>query len=131
MFGASVERRDCFNEGDPGLFGGRGVVTDAARDDEELTRTERYGAAICFGAADAEEATEDQKHLVLVFVRVPGELALDLRHFDVLVVDLTDDSRRPQLVESGTRELKRDRILLGPLGLFVFEFGVRRHRVRY
>jgi hypothetical protein len=128
VFGASVERGDRFNEGDPGFFGSRGVVTDAARDDEELTRTEKYGTAICFGAADAEESTEDEKHLVLMFMRVPGELALYLCHFDVLIVDLTDDSRRPQLPESGAGKFEGDGVLLGLLGLLLFEFVFRRHR---
>jgi len=37
--------------------------------------------------------TENEEHLVLVVMGVPGELSLNLCHFDVLVVDLTDDSR--------------------------------------
>ena len=52
LLGAGVERRRGFDEGDPGLFGGRGVVADAARNDEELAGAHRHGAAVCFGAAD-------------------------------------------------------------------------------
>src|SRR6185312_15973988 len=43
---------------------------------------------------------------------VPGKFALDLRHFDVLIVNLTDDSRRPKLCKRGTGEFKRDGTLL-------------------
>jgi hypothetical protein len=56
--------------------------------------------------------TEDEEELVLVIVRMPGELSLDLSDFDVLVVDLTYDSRRPKLLKVGTREFQRDGILL-------------------
>jgi hypothetical protein len=104
LFGAGVEGCGGFDEGNPGLFGGGGVVTDAAWNDEELARMKRHGAAVCFGTAYAEETTEDKEHLVLVLMGVPGELTLHLCHLDVLVIDLTNDSRRPQLGESGTRE---------------------------
>jgi hypothetical protein len=100
-------------------------VTNTTRDNEELAWMHVHGAAIRFGAADTEQTTEDQKHLVLVFMRMPGELALDLHHFDVLIVDLTDDSRGPQLLESGACEFEREGFLLG---LLPFEFCLRRHR---
>jgi hypothetical protein len=93
LLGAGVEGGHGFDEGDPSLFCGRGIVTNAVRDDEELAGPQRDGAAVCFGAADAEETTEDKEHLVLVFMEVPGKLALYLGHLDVLIVDLTDDSR--------------------------------------
>ncbi len=55
-------------------------------------------------ASDAEMATENEEHLVLLVMVVPGELALDLCYFDVLdwsfrksELDLTHDSRRPKL----------------------------------
>jgi hypothetical protein len=98
-------------------------VTDAARHYEKLARVQRHGAAVRISAADVEETTEDKKHLVLMIVRVPGEFALHLGYLDVLIVDLTNDSRRPQLCESGTRKFKRDG------GLLPFESGVRRHCV--
>ena len=93
MFGAGVEGGYGLDEGDPGLFGGRGVVTDASGYDEELAGAKRDRAAIGFGSSDGEEATEDEEHLVLMLVGVPGKFALNLCHLDVLVVDLTDDSR--------------------------------------
>ncbi len=79
-------------------------MPDAARHNEELSREYRNKAAIRFGATDAEVTTENEEHLVLVVMRVPGELSLNFCHFDVLVVDLTDDSWRPKLLKSGTRE---------------------------
>ena len=84
----------------------------AARDYEKLTWKNGHGAAVCIGASDAELAPENEEHLVFVVVRMPGELSLDLCHFDVLVVDLTYNSRRPKLCESGTRKFKRDGVLL-------------------
>jgi hypothetical protein len=104
LFEAGVEGCGGFDEGDPGLFGGGGVVTDAAWNDEELAGMKRHGAAVGFGTAYAEETTEDKEQLIFVLMRVPGKLTLHLCHLDVLVIDLTNDSRRPQLGESGTRE---------------------------
>ncbi len=93
LFRAGVEGGDCLDESEPGLLLGGGVVTNAAGDDEELARSERDGAAIGFGSPDREAATEDEEHLVLMLVGVPGEFAQHFCHLDVLVVDLTDDSR--------------------------------------
>jgi hypothetical protein len=93
LLGAGMESGHSFDEGDPGLFCCGGVVTNASGDDEELAGPQRDGAAVCFGAADAEETTEDKEHLVLVFMVVPGKFSLYLDDLDVLVVDLTDDSR--------------------------------------
>ena len=75
LFGAGVEGSHGFDEGDPGLFGGRGIVADAARDDEELAGSKRDRAAIGFSSSDGEEATEDEEHLVLEFVGVPGKFS--------------------------------------------------------
>ena len=89
---AGVEGCGGFNKGEPGFLFGGGIVASSARDYEELAGQHRDGAAVCVGAADAEVATENEKHLIFVVMRMPGEFALDLRHFDVLVVDLTEDS---------------------------------------
>jgi hypothetical protein len=67
-----VQGRRSLNQRDPGLFGGRRVVADAAGNDEELARTHRYRAAVRFGSANAEQTTQDKEHLVLVFMAVPG-----------------------------------------------------------
>ena len=120
-----MERRYCLDQRDPSLFTGRGIVADTPGDDEKLTDAQRHRPAIGFRTADAEEAAKYKKHLVLVLMRVPGELALNLGNFDVLIVDLTDDPWRPKLVESGAREFERDR---GQLRRLLFEFGARRHR---
>ena len=109
---AGVFGGDGLDERDPGLFGGGGVVTDAAGDDEELTGADEDVAAIGLRAADAELAAQDEEHLVFGGVRVPGELSVDARYLDVLIVDLTEDSRRPQLGESTARKFKRDGMLL-------------------
>jgi hypothetical protein len=103
----------------------RVTVTNAVWNDEELARADRNRATVRFGSADVEQATENQEHLVLVLMRVPGGLALHLRDLDVLIVDPTNDSRRPKFFESGTRKFERDGVLLG---LLLFEFCLRRHR---
>ena len=95
---------DGFDQGEPGFFGGGGVVANAAGDDEELTGVEEDVASVGWGAADAQLAAEDQEHLVLMGVGVPGKLSLDADYLDVLIVDLTDDSRRPELY-AGAAEL--------------------------
>jgi hypothetical protein len=93
LLAAGVKCGGGLDEGDPGLFFGGGIVTNAARDYEELTGKNGHGAAVRIGSSDAEVAPENEEHLVFVVMRVPGELALDLCHFDVLVVDLTYNSR--------------------------------------
>jgi len=87
-----------------------------------LARADRNRAAVRFSATDAEQAAENQEHLVLVLMRVPGELSVRLRDLDVLIVDLANHSRRPKLVKSGTCKFERDRVLLGLLGRLLFEF---------
>jgi hypothetical protein len=81
------------DEGDPGLFLSGGIVARAARDYEELSGKDGHVAAICVRASDAEVAPENEEHLVFVVMCMPGKFALDLCHFDVLVIDLTYNSR--------------------------------------
>jgi len=81
-------------------------VANAAGDDEELTRAEKNIATIGIGAADAELSTEYEEHFVLKGVRMPWELPLDTRYLDELIVDLTDNSRRPKLGKSAAREFQ-------------------------
>ena len=91
-------------------------MAGAAGDYEELAGEYGDGTAVRVGATDAEVTAKDEEHFVLVDVDVPGKFTLDLYHFDVLVVlqrgDLTDDSRRLKLRESGTCEFQRDGVLL-------------------
>ena len=101
-----------FDEDNPGFFFGGGVVADSARDDEELAWPDGDGTAVGFRAADVEEATDDEEHLVLMLVRVPGKFSLHFGNLDELTVDLTDDSRRPKLGKSGACEFERHWSLL-------------------
>jgi hypothetical protein len=112
LLGSGVEGGSRLDESDPGFFFGGGIVAGATRYDKELAGEYGDRTAICLGAPDAEVTTENEEHLVLVVMSVPGELSLNPCHFDVLVVDLTYDSRRPELFESGTREFQRDGVLL-------------------
>jgi hypothetical protein len=114
---------DGFDEGDPGFFGGGGVVTDAAGDDEELAGVEGHGATVWIGAADGKGAAEDKEHLIFVRMSVPWEVSMDTRYLDVLIVDLADDSRRPKLRKSATGEFKRDGVLLHVEQRLVAEAG--------
>jgi hypothetical protein len=97
LFGTGVFRGDSFDQGEPGFFGRGGIVSNAARDDEEFAGVEEDVTAIGWGAANAKLAAEDEEHLVLMGVSVPWKFAMDAGHFDVLIVDLTNDSRRPKL----------------------------------
>jgi hypothetical protein len=47
--------------------------------------------------AGAGKTRENQEQFVFVLIGAPRELALDSGHLDVLIVDLTDDSRRQPL----------------------------------
>jgi hypothetical protein len=110
LLAAGVFGGDGFDERDPGLFGRRGFVANAAGNDEELARSNQNVAAIGFGAADAQLAAEYEEHFVLKGVRVPGEVPVDTRYLDELIIDLTNDSRRPELRERAAREFQRYRM---------------------
>src|SRR6202789_2863878 len=97
LLAASMFGGDSFDEDDPGLFGCGGVVANAAGNDEELTRANQNVAAIGFGSANAQFAAEYEEHLVFKGVSVPGELPLDTRYLDELIVDLAKNSRRPKV----------------------------------
>jgi len=112
LFVAGVFRCDGFNQREPSLFGGGGVVPNAARDDKELAGIHEEIATIYCRPADTELASKDEEHLVFIGVGVPRELSLDPRHLDVLVVYLTDNPRRPKLRKSAAREFEGDRMLL-------------------
>jgi hypothetical protein len=81
-------------------------VANAAGDDEELARAEKNIATIGIGAADAKLTAEYEEHFVLKGVRVPGELPMDTRYLDELIVDLAENSRRPKLGKSAAREFQ-------------------------
>jgi hypothetical protein len=96
-------------------------VANAARDNEELAGTEEDIAAIGWSAANAQSAAKDEKHLVFAIMSVPGELSLNTRNFDKLIVNATDDSWRPKLytraLEIAASGIEGDRMLLHRQGL--------------
>ena len=90
---------DGFDKDDPAFVFGDGVVEGAARDHAEVA-----GGEVDVGLAfdlDTHAAFEDLEELVLVIVFVPDEFALEFGDFYVLVVDLADDFRRPEVGELG------------------------------
>jgi len=108
LLAAGVFGGDGLDEYDPGLFFGGGVVTDATGHYEELTGTDEDGSAVGSFAADAQTSMEDEKHLVLAFMRVPGKLSLDLRYLDVLIINPAYDTRRPKFGQLRACLLQRD-----------------------
>jgi hypothetical protein len=99
---------NCLDQRDPRLFHRGGIVPHTALNDKELARANIDAAAIGIGASDAQAAAKHQEKFILALVRMPWELALDARYFYKLIVDLTHNSRRPQLGESLTREFERN-----------------------
>jgi hypothetical protein len=89
---SSVERRGRLGKKYVGLTCGHGLVFDPPRHDEELAFVEVDGS---LAEVDGEASSEDQEELVLLFVVMPHELALELRELDVLAVQLADDPRAP------------------------------------
>ena len=67
-------------------------------DDEELARSEHD---VAVAELDRQLALDDEEEVVRVGMRVPDELALDLRELHLVVVDVRDDLRREDLVEPG------------------------------
>jgi len=90
---ARVEGCNCFDQRDPCLFRGGSVMSYPTRHDKELARPYGDVSAVRHSPANAQHTAQDEEHLVLVLMAVPGKLPLNLRHFDVLVVDLPDNSR--------------------------------------
>ena len=71
-------------------------MLNAARDDEEVARTE---LDVTITQLDREPAAHDEEEVVCVGVRVPDELAAHLRDLDLVLVVVADDPRRERLVE--------------------------------
>ncbi len=87
-------------------------MTDTARDDEEFAGLEGDGTTIGGGSTDGEGSAKDEEHLVFMGMGVPWKLSMDTRYLDELIVDLTYNSRRPQLRESTAREFEGEGMLL-------------------
>ncbi len=93
-----------FDERNETLFAsrGRGVVMDAARNDEELTGDNVNRPAVGRRAADAQGALKDKKHLVLPGMGVPGKLAEDAGDFHIVIVELCNDAGGPEFRPGGS-----------------------------
>ena len=70
------------------------AVLDTTRNDEELPRSNRDTA---IAQLDRELALGDEEQLIGVLVGVPDELALDLDHLDLVVVESGHRLGRPVL----------------------------------
>src|SRR4029453_19385622 len=93
-----VEGLTRFQEHYQGLLIGDRAVADPSRDDEQLARSEGNVALVL--ETDAQPTSSDKEDLVGVLVLVPDELASNLDHLDVVVVDVGDDLRTPIFVEA-------------------------------
>lgn len=102
-------------------------MADAAGNDEELAGTDQHIAAIGGGAADAQFAAENEEHFVFRCMLMPGKFALNAGDLDVLIVDLTHDSRKPQRYarrsQRAAREFKGNRMLLHQQKKLIAEAG--------
>src|ERR1700758_584829 len=95
LLGAGMLRRGRLDQRNPRLFHGGSVMAHPMRHDEKFARPYRHSSTIGLGPANAQYSTQDQEHLVLLLMAVPGKLAMNPDHFDELVIDLPYDSRRP------------------------------------
>lgn len=68
------------------------AVLNSSRDDEQLTGTECDGAITHL---NIELALDDQEEFVRVGVRVPDKLTGEFDHLDLVVIQSSDDLRRP------------------------------------
>ncbi len=72
----------------------------AARDDDEFTRLDPLRVLISiFAIVHAEAASHHQKHLVFIFVMMPGEWPFELYELDELAVEFAGDARIPMIVD--------------------------------
>jgi hypothetical protein len=108
LFVAGMLGGGGFDEGDPGLFGGAGIVAHSFGNDEDFAGLQGERAAVGFATADGEGAFEDEEELIFVFMGMPGELALNFGDFEVLIVNLGEDARAPEFGERGADVLERD-----------------------
>jgi hypothetical protein len=104
--------RDGFDQRDPSLFDGGGVMANAAGHDEKFARLELDIATVSCATTDTELTAKNEKEFVFMRMRVPGELSVDTRYLHILIVDLTDHSRRPKLRKSAAREFEGEGMLL-------------------
>src|SRR6266705_349675 len=104
---AGVQSRCRFKEQDFAFLFRKGPVFDAAGHDDELTGLDPLGAIISvFAKVHSEAALHHQKHFVFILVVMPGEWAFELHQFEILIVQLADNSRVPVIIND--RKLLRE-----------------------
>jgi hypothetical protein len=73
------------------------IVANAFGNDKNLPFIQLNGSLL---ELNAQMSSQDKKEFVLVSMTVPGELSVNLRHFHVGIVNLSDNPRRPQLLQA-------------------------------
>src|SRR5262245_42481159 len=105
---AGVRGAFRFDQQDVRLRAGTRTMLDTARNDEQITLPQSDTAV---AELDLELALEHEEEVVGLRMAVPDELALDLDHFDLVVVHRRDDARREALVEQGQLLREVDRLV--------------------
>lgn len=119
---AGVQGAGGFQEQNRRLAVGSGAVLNPARDDVERARIEvdgPFGAVGAVAEVDGEAAVDDEEELVGFGVAVPHELARDLDHSNVVVVDRGHNSWTPLVGERGKRGGERNGLLKGERHSFI------------
>lgn len=89
---ARVQRGHRLEQHDVSLLLGYGQMVDTVRDNDELAGVH---ANVTIAEAHEKRTLQDQKQLILSFVVMPDEIALELHELDVEIVDLARDVRGP------------------------------------
>ncbi len=89
---AGVYGSGAFDEEDVTFFGGDRAVFDTFRDYDQVAFVKDHGLVSVF---HREAALHDEERFVGVVVRMPNELAFDFCKFEVCIVHLRNDVRRP------------------------------------
>src|SRR6266851_2778848 len=106
---AGIAHAARLDEQELDLAFGKGLVLDAARDDEHLPRRDRDGAV---AKIDPQIALDDEERLVGIAVVMPDEIALQPDDLELIIVHLGDDPRRPALGEQGEFLRQIDRLIV-------------------
>ncbi len=93
---ASVDRSRGLHEHGAAFTSCRGHVFDPLRNDKHLPILDRY---IAISQVNGHFPIQHDEHLIGVFVAMPNELPLKLDEFEMILVHLGDNLRRPVLRE--------------------------------
>src|SRR5262249_28040870 len=93
---SGVQGRFGLKQDDLGFLFGERPVLHATRDDDEFAGAD---ADFAVPQLHPHAALHDEKHLVLVVVMMPDELALELHELDQAVVHLADDLGLPLILK--------------------------------